>query len=1163
MKRFLAWFVALVLAFVACACQQGDDSYRNARAYQVTSRAQLIGGPKAAGSVGDYILENERIRVLINGHATDVNTSLRGGAIIDADIVRQEDAFSPARGGNDRFVELIPVFDVKLFGIETIPGSGPVARVEANAIKVLNDGSDGGAAEIRVEGVLTNIISLLKFLPVPLSMLPVKAEVTYRLAPGKAYVEINSKYTLLNKDGSQPAQTHEVPLRPITAQDNVISSLVVGAEFGDAVFFGDSLDMIGPGVFGFSSSFYISDQAELGRSTFTNPPLVDWTAGVSSDIGYGLVAPDAPLSFPLMESFLTLALQMVTVDPKLFPGPGSTYSHKRYFVVAEGDAAGVLDEVIKIRQWAHGRIEGRVISEGQGQAMSGVQVLVFKHPRLANGDLVPLKPNYEEMNQYLTSFEADAVNARRLIPYSRFTTDSHRLDAAKDGDFGGNLPVAEAGDEYYLLMASGPGNVHTDLVPVHLNRGGTKSVMLVLPAAGKIMASVRSFSERGPQEPVKVTFIGENGEGRPNPYLGEGFLPAEEAKIVSALNGRGEAVLPAGTYRVVASRGPEYTTDEQLVTIGPMETRKVDLTIERVVDSSGWIAGDFHMHSQRSPDSGMSIEARVTSALVEGLDVVASTDHDFVTNYVPALESLGMSDWLVTLAGDELSQLHYGHFNAFPLSYDQTQASGGAPNWRDPSPTASFADGSPLPLYAPQDCFDSLRARGDRGVVGQDPIVIMNHSQESMTGYLRSFGFEQYYGTFGAPDFMTFGDPVVHNGRLYSLNGENTTFSWDFDAMELLNGKRWDDFRTATVEESREGVFGQPTPADMPLLPTYIRTASEQKRILSGDLLLDDNNRGMIDDFMTLQAMGHRVAGLGGSDSHNAKKEENGKVRVYVMSSADDPRFLDVNELITNMKAGRAIVSTGPFMELWVDGYPIASDVYNPTGTINVRIRAQAPPWMSFDRIELYGNGILIGEIGQDRSDIALACDTSNTSINDADQVIRFDDTVKCHVDGDTFIMAIGIGYNGMTPVSNRTDGPAFELTDTLILGVNSLLKEWLGLGNLIPMDSAFERNHEIYPFVVTNPVWVDTDGYDADGDGFDYDGPGGIPGWFDEKDITPDQLTAASLTDTQQAAVFAAYQRILSMSSLYDALPNANGGEADEANGAEPDDWQDGGCGG
>jgi hypothetical protein len=247
------------------------------------------------------------------------------------------------------------------------------------------------------------------------------------------------------------------------------------------------------------------------------------------------------------------------------------------------------------------------------------------------------------------------------------------------------------------------------------------------------------------------------------------------------------------------------------------------------------------------------------------------------------------------------------------------------------------------------------------------------------------------------------------------------------------------------------------------------------------------------------------------------------------MASTDEPRFLGLDELVTNVKRGRAVATTGPFLELWVNGAPIGSDVSAPDSLVSVRVRAQAPPWMALDRIEIYGNGRLVGEIGADSSDTWLGCETSGLALSGPEKVTRLDATFPCYLDGDTVFAAIAIGYQGMSPVSNPVDGPAVELADSLILAVNTMISTWLHVDNLIALGGTLERRHVIYPYAVTNAIWVDVDGADADGDGHAYDGPGSIPGWFDEDDV-PTDLTDLLDHDDGQAALYAAKTRWLSL---------------------------------
>jgi hypothetical protein len=1148
-RRLVRVGACVLLLGLLVTCQYGPSNFGVPHAYRVTSRAQLIGGPKAVGRVGDVIIENDKIRLLINAHPTDPNTVKSGGGLVDADIQRVENYFSPALPGQDELVELLPLIDVKMAGIQTIPGSAPVLRVAGDAVDIVDagGGADSDQASVKITGVLTNAIQILRLLPTPLNMLPMQTQTTYTLHKGQNHVEITTSFIVLNKDGSVPSQLRQVPLRPLTPSDNVVTGMITNNEFGDAVFFGSSLAMLGPDVFGFSPDWQIQDEFEKGISMLTAPFMVDWTAGVGAKVSYGLVSPDSPIVFPFMESFLTVGFQKIAVDGYALPQPGDSFSYTRYFIVTECDAAGVLNDVIPLKGWESAHVAGHVFDAGKGAPVSGSYVVVFKHPRLANGDLVPMTKTYDEMNQYLGSMEVGAVSSNRLMAYSRFHTDSSHLTTLFDAEFDGNLPVFPGDEEEsYILMAFGPGHVRSDLLPIHVRPGENLNVSLFLPATGTISFNVSSTDNlpqtprSGINQPCRVTVFGANQQAQPDPFLGdgsdgEGFLPANEAYDQYSANGTGTFTLPPGQYRLVANRGPEYSTDQQMVTVTSEQTVNVNMKIARVVDTAGWLAADLHTHTELSPDSGTSVLNRVLSAMCAGLDVIAGTDHDFIVNERPYLDQLNALNNLYIMSGVELSQMQYGHFNSYPLVWNQAMVSNGAPNWRNQSPTGKMPDGTPYPYYTPQDIFTALRKAGDRSLISQDPVVVVNHSRETFTGYLRSFGYLQYTGGFGAPDIMTLGDPVVNHGEFYSNNGE-PNFSWNFDAMEVINGKRLTSMRTATEEEITKDEFGQPMPTDSPLLPVLIRTADEQVRIASGQLLMHNYNLGMVDDYFTLLVTGHRVAPMGNSDSHNMSDQtagiEAGKVRTYVMSTVDESRFVDPNQLATNIKAGRTMATTGPFVELWVDGHPIGSNVVSESGVVSVRIKAQAPQWMSLNRLEIYGNGNLVGEIGADvNPSIQLGCDTADAQLAGSDQVIRFDGAVNCTLERDTVFNVIAIGYQGMSPVNQDVDGVYIELTDTLLLGVNQMLQNWIGIGNLLPQvgdGSLVQRVHPSYPYAVTGAIWVSV------GDDHPYQGPGYIPAWFAAADVNH-QLTAGALSPDQQKAVAAAIARMLSFTSQLD----------------------------
>src|SRR5690606_2825742 len=66
---------------------------------QIASTDALIGGPTAIGKVGDWLFENDRIRVIVQGEDRRIGPHPYGATIIDADLVHD----GP---GNDQLGEI-------------------------------------------------------------------------------------------------------------------------------------------------------------------------------------------------------------------------------------------------------------------------------------------------------------------------------------------------------------------------------------------------------------------------------------------------------------------------------------------------------------------------------------------------------------------------------------------------------------------------------------------------------------------------------------------------------------------------------------------------------------------------------------------------------------------------------------------------------------------------------------------------------------------------------------------------------------------------------------------------------------------------------------------------------------------------------------------------
>ena len=101
----------LLLGGGLVSCSDEGRSY----AGRVQTPMELIGGPGALGAVGDYLLANDRVRVIIQDKGWSRGFGVFGGGIIDADIVRPGTQSSPTGGtGKDNFGESFPAFFLTL-----------------------------------------------------------------------------------------------------------------------------------------------------------------------------------------------------------------------------------------------------------------------------------------------------------------------------------------------------------------------------------------------------------------------------------------------------------------------------------------------------------------------------------------------------------------------------------------------------------------------------------------------------------------------------------------------------------------------------------------------------------------------------------------------------------------------------------------------------------------------------------------------------------------------------------------------------------------------------------------------------------------------------------------------------------------------------------------
>jgi hypothetical protein len=190
-------------------------------------------------------------------------------------------------------------------------------------------------------------------------------------------------------------------------------------------------------------------------------------------------------------------------------------------------------------------------------------------------------------------------------------------------------------------------------------------------AGGLLTYDVRD-ADTGQPIPCKLTFVGTGGTPKPaftRIDIGrpEGDLAIAAFERVFSAVGSEEIRVPFGSYDIYVSRGPEWDVSvSRKVEVG-QEGAKLTARLRHVVDTTGWLSADFHVHAAPSPDSIVPLTHRIIEFVADGIDMIVSTDHNSVTDYAPSIRQLGLGSLITSAMGDELTTNGWGHFGAFPL----------------------------------------------------------------------------------------------------------------------------------------------------------------------------------------------------------------------------------------------------------------------------------------------------------------------------------------------------------------------------------------------------------------------------------------------------------------------------------------------------------------
>ncbi|MCC6334667.1 MAG: CehA/McbA family metallohydrolase [Myxococcales bacterium] len=597
------------------------------RGRQVTAAAELIAGPNAQGRVGDFLLENEKLRVIIQGPGRLFGPLPYGGTILDAALIG---------GGDDQFGELGLLYN---FG----------RTVRPDQFEVLADGSDGHAAIIAVSGVdaPNDYLSIRNTLESSLGRVPY----------ADPYVELPlriTNYFVLN--------AHEQRVRFVTAFCSTHRTEELGLAVGDMTDPGYVLEFFNPqsctGGFGFGGPCVGLDRMR-------------WYGYQGQGIAYGYAGyrPGSPTVAEGQNAILSVAgitgsvlganglIGLGTwVRPSTGPRPGELRIPPQGFGVMARDffVAADLGAVSNLIEDSRAALTGSAlgaftVTVRQGGApVEGARV-VFEEP------------------------------AGRAV----FLTGS-------DGRALGRLQTRS-----YDVTAWAPGRPPTARQAITLTQQQPGALTFDLTAPRRLTVTVRE-ANGGPM-PAKVTVLCVNGPCAVQRDQLVRYTDTPKDKLLDFIahvgwvgsSGSASFLLPPDQYVVLVSRGPEYSVFPNDYPTEPgqaVDLRAADATVNavlaRVLDTTGWMSADFHVHAVNSPDSIVDNATRALTFAGDGLDVIVSTDHDVVTDYGPIIQQTGLAPFLASVIGQEASPMEWGHYNAFPLAIDPADpVSRGAIDW--------------------------------------------------------------------------------------------------------------------------------------------------------------------------------------------------------------------------------------------------------------------------------------------------------------------------------------------------------------------------------------------------------------------------------------------------------------------------------------------------
>ncbi|MFB3787244.1 MAG: CehA/McbA family metallohydrolase [bacterium] len=157
--------------------------------------------------------------------------------------------------------------------------------------------------------------------------------------------------------------------------------------------------------------------------------------------------------------------------------------------------------------------------------------------------------------------------------------------------------------------------------------------------------------------------------------------------------------------------------------------------------------------------------------------------------------------------------------------------------------------------------------------------------------------------------------------------------------------------------------------------------------------------------FIWLQMLnqGHRYWSVAVSDAHSVHGNGVGGWRIFVPSSKEKPAEIDWKEIVRHAKAGKILVTNGPFVEVETEDGTGPGGSVRAVGEIQLKVRIQCTDWIDIDRVQILVNGRQRPEVNYTRA-----------SHPDwfTDGVVKFDRTISVPLSEDSHLIVVAYGEN-------------------------------------------------------------------------------------------------------------------------------------------------------